>query len=70
MDFSLVLLTQNDKCLRVLPFTKAQNDNAEFLLCASNAFVAAVPFKLLGCFVLRTSLAVIMWIFALCENSK
>ena len=40
LDFSLAKLTQNDKCLRVLPFTKTQNDNAEFLfvltLCVQN----------------------------------
>ena len=46
--------------MRVSPFTKAQNDNAEFLLCASNAFVAAVSCKLFGCFALRSALAVIM----------
>ena len=33
-------------------------------------FAVAMPCKLLGRFVLRSTLAVIMWIFALCENSK
>ena len=33
-------------------------------------FLLWLPFKLLGCFVLHTPLAVIMWIFTLCESSK
>ena len=47
LDFSLAKLTQNDKCLRVLPFTKTQNDNAEFLLCAN-----AMRSKWQGCAVI------------------
>ena len=71
MDFSFSMKAQNDKSLRFFACKAHSNDNAEFLLCASNAFVAAVSCKLFGCFVLRSALAVIMscrlykWIFRL-----
>ena len=46
-------------------FYKSSNDNAEFCFVLVTHFATAVPFKLLGCFVLRSALAVIMWSFRL-----
>ena len=38
MDFSPFAKAQNDKGLRFFARKAHSNDNAEFLLCASNAF--------------------------------